>query len=329
MDAFTFLAGSPSAVSPVYALVGDERFLKHQVLRRIETLLAGGENSDLDRTIHSDDAAWAEVHDDLHTISFWGTLRLVVVQDADKFVTQHRKRLEQYVARPSSAGILVLDVKNWPKTTLLAKAVPDAATIHCDPLKPQSLSAWCRKWTQERHGKRLSAAAATLLVEMVGSEMGLLAQEIAKLSTYVGNRESIETQDVDRLVGQSRVETVWKMLDALAEGQPAQAFAALEHLLHQGQEPLAILAAMSWQLRRLAQAARLLELGQPLDAALGQAGIPPFNRPRAGVQLRRLGPRGRKIFDWLIETDLAMKSTDALPPRLMLERLLVLLGPAA
>ena len=40
------------------------------------------------------------------------------------------------------------------------------------------------------HGKQLVAAAARLLVELVGAEMGLLDQELAKLAAYVGERQA-------------------------------------------------------------------------------------------------------------------------------------------
>ena len=40
-----------------------------------------------------------------------------------------------------------------------------------------------------------------MLVELIGPEMGLLDQELLKLSIYVGDRPKIEQADVDRLVG--------------------------------------------------------------------------------------------------------------------------------
>ena len=53
-------------------------------------------------------------------------------------------------------------------------------------------------------------AAANLLVELVGLEIGILASELEKLAVYAGESKRIERADVARMVGAGRVETVWK-----------------------------------------------------------------------------------------------------------------------
>src|SRR5205085_2744898 len=112
--------------------------------------------------------------------------------------------------------------------------------------------------------------AAALLVELIGPEMGLLDQELLKLTSYVGDRKRIDVQDVDTLVGRSRAENTWKIFDAIGAGQTREALAILDRLLDQGDDPHRLLGAFSSQLRRLAQASRLAKLGRPLMVALEQ-----------------------------------------------------------
>src|SRR5262249_15441387 len=68
------------------------------------------------------------------------------------------------------------------------------------------------------HGmpKQLTQAGARLLVDLVGTEMGQLDQELTKLAVYVGNASRIDTPDVDQLVGNSRAANTFKILDAIA-----------------------------------------------------------------------------------------------------------------
>jgi DNA polymerase-3 subunit delta len=88
-----------------------------------------------------------------------------------------------------------------------------------------------------------------------------------------------------------------------------------------------VLGAFSWQLRRLAQAARIHRAGKPLAAAIEAAGFQPWARDRVEKQLRHLGRRRLdRVYDWLLEADLAMKSSGALPERIVLERLVVRLA---
>jgi DNA polymerase-3 subunit delta len=330
MDAWTFIEqtkrGDPQ---PVYVLVGEERFLQRLALETIRDLVFRDNPNDLAYSAYEGDVAkWADVGDELQTLPFLSSRRLVVVQEADGFVTRFREALEKYVQRPSRSGVLVLVVRTWRSNTRLAKLIPDKATIKCEALPAYRLPAWCVQWAS-RYGKQLTAPAAQLLVEFVGAEMGVLDQELAKLASYVGNASTIEPKDVDALVGHSRVETAWQMLEALGEGKLAAALATLHHLLDQGEEPVAILGAVSWQLRRLAQVAQLQRQGVALPTAMSRVGVPPFAQKRMEEQLRRLGPRAQKLYDWLLEADLGLKTSGGLSPPMVLERLLMRLAGAA
>jgi DNA polymerase-3 subunit delta len=157
--------------------------------------------------------------------------------------------------------------------------------------------------------------------------MGLLDQEVAKLAVYVGDAPAVTRDDVDKLVGRSRAAETFRIFDAIGAGRPADALAILARLFEQGEDPLQLLGAFSWQLRRLAQVSRHARLGKSLTSALEEAGVPPFARTGVEQQLRHLGRRRLdRLYDWLLEADLAMKSSGALPPRVLLERLVVRLA---
>jgi DNA polymerase-3 subunit delta len=329
MDSFTFLerAGS-SRPQPVHVVYGDEDFLRRRVLEALRTLVLGADDGAFGLSTHAGDkATFAAVHEDLLTVPFLGERRLVIVENADPFVTRSRAALEKYVAQPAAHATLVLDVRSWPSNTKLAKLVPDGATIVCKAPQPYKLPEWCASWAAEQHGKQLTGPAARLLVDLVGADMGLLDQELTKLAIYVGEAERIDVGDVDKLVGSSRAENTWKIFDAIAAGQAAEALAILGRSLDQGEEPIRILGAFSLQLRRLAQATRLCEQRRPLSVALEQVGIPPFGRKSGEQLLRHLGRRrADRLFDCLLEMDLGLKGSSPLPARMLLERLVVQLA---
>jgi DNA polymerase-3 subunit delta len=329
MDSLAFLQGAARAKpQPIYVLHGDEHFLKRRVLLALRALVLGDDDGGVGLSSYEGDrATYAAVHDELETLPFLGSRRLVVVDRADPFVTRERDRLGKYFAEPSAIGVLVLDVQSWPATTRLAKLLPDAGTIACKAPPSPQLPDWCIEWCKAQHGKALAVPAARLLVDLVGADMGRLDQELAKLAVYVGGVGRIEAADVDQLVGNSRAENTWKIFDLIGAGQVGEALALLDRLLDQGEEPLRLLGAFSMQLRRLVQVARLCGQGVSTAAALEQAGVPPFGRRGAEQQLRHLGRRRLdQVHDWLLEADLAMKSTDHLPPRVLLERLVVQLA---
>jgi DNA polymerase-3 subunit delta len=329
MDVFAFLERPPASPQPVYVLHGDEDFLKRQALGAIKKLVLGeGDDAFAFSTHAGDRASYADVRDELDTVPFLCPRRLVVVENADPFVTQWRSLLEKYVGQPSQRGVLVLDVRTWPATTRLAKQVPASATLVCKAPALHRLPAWCTAWAQSQYGKQLTPAAAQLLVDLVGAEMGQLDQELNKLAIYVGKGPRIDVAEVDQLVGRSRAAEVFKIFDALGSGNTAAALAILQRLFDQGNDPVAILSGpFSWHLRRLAQAARLARHGLTLAAALERVGVPPFGRASCEQQLRRLGPRrAGQLYDWLLEADLGLKGSSQLSPRTLLERLIIRLA---
>src|SRR5437867_3741329 len=125
MDGLAFLEragrGQPK---PVYVLTGDEDFVKRQVLAALRRQVLGEEADGFGLSAYpGDKAVWAVVHDELETLPFGGSRRLVVVENADPFVTRHRTALERYLAKPAATGVLVLDVRSWPSNTRLAKLI--------------------------------------------------------------------------------------------------------------------------------------------------------------------------------------------------------------
>jgi DNA polymerase-3 subunit delta len=332
MDALTFLErADKTRPLSFYVVHGDEVFLERLVLQTLRKLVLGdAEDAFGVSTFPGDKAEWATVLDEVRTLPFLGPRRLVIVEQADSFVSRERARLEKFVATLDSnplPGVLVLSVQTWAANTKLAKAVPDNRTIVCKTPSTTQLPEWCMKWCAAQYGKQLAGTAARLLVDLVGPQMGLLDQELSKLAAYAGSAGRIDAPDVDHLVGQSRTENTWKIFDLIGEAKPGEAVAFLDRLLDQGEEPIRLLGAFSMQLRRVAQAARLCVQGVALSEALERAQVPPFGRRSAEKQLRHLGKqRLNQIFDWLLAADMGLKGSSQLPPRLLLERLVVQLA---
>lgn len=330
MDALAFLGAAPADAGPLYVLAGDETFLKRQCLYAIRRRALGAD-ADADEQAVSlfagDKATLAEVFDELDTLPFFFRRRLVVVDNADPFVTRYRAELEKKVGHLPATGTLVLDVKSWPANTRLARLVETAATIVCKAPAAYRMAPWCTEWAKAHYGKQLPAPAAALLVDLVGPEMGLLDQELQKLATYVGDRARIDQPDVDRLVGNNREQNTFKIFEAMAAGDVKEALAILHRLFAQGDDPQRILGAFGMQLRRLAQAYRLTGQGMTPGAALERAGVPPFAVKGAEQQMRHLGRRRLdRLYDGLLQLQLDLRGNSTLPPRTLLERFLIRLA---
>lgn len=328
----------PSAC--VIAITGDDAYLKSSVLIALRRQILGGEEGEFSlTTLAGRDAHFRDLLDSLASVSLFGRgRRMVVVEEADPFVSQFRQELEEYVARPFRSGVLVLEVKTWPSNTRLAKAVAAAGvTIECKPPNERQSKSWLSQRAKTAHDVRLEAAAADALLELLPPELGILEQELAKLALLVGENRAIDAQLVRDNVGGWRTRTTWEMIDAAADGRAAVALAELDRLISAGEKPHGLLPQMSSSLRRFALAAGQIEAAEadrrrlPLRDALAQAGVPPFKLSDAERQLRQIGRhRARELTGWLLAADLAIKGHNSADDRarMELERLIVRLAPS-
>lgn len=330
MLAFEFLRKTPpSAAKPVYAVFGDDPYLRREA---IDLIVRAALGPDPDTTavnrLAGDRAELADVLDELRTLPFLSKRRLVIVENADPFITAHRAELEAYVEHPSATGTLVLVPKTWPSNTRLAKAVTKVGeSIDCKAPREAELPDWLIRLAKDQENATLDPDAARLLVELVGPEVGLLASEVGKLATYVGKSAKIRRQDVAQMVGAGRVETIWRVLDAATTGKAASALDDLDRLLTSGEHPVGLLAAMSASLRKLHHAGALRAARRDLADACREAGMPPFAVEQTRKQHAHLGPRRVDALPaMLLRADLDLKGGSQLEPRVVLERFLLTLA---
>lgn len=338
LHAIDYLAEKPHAATPPFcALFGDEPFLKGLVLAEMRREVLGGQEAEFALTrFDGRSAEWRTVSDELLTVGlFGGGQRLVVVDDADDFVSEHRGHLEDYVTRPSRTGRLIVIVESWPSNTRLAKhTAANGLAVECKAPPEARLIKWLSTLARERHGARLEREAAESLVEIVGPELGLIDQELAKLAAS-STGSPIGAELVKQLVGGWRVKTAWDMLDAAVEGRTRDALVELDRLLLSGENQIAILGQIAATLRRFAAATRFVEQSESsggranLRQALEIAGVKPFVMQKTEAQLRRLGRhRAGSIYRWLLDADLALKGTSSAPARArtVLEQLVIRLS---
>jgi DNA polymerase III subunit delta len=332
--AFDYLA-APATHKPagVVAAFGDEPFLTRLVLNALRRQVIG---DDADVPVATYDCAdkmpdWRDVADELSTASLFGggKPRLVILERADSFVSANRQRLEDYVARPRTSGVLVLDLDEWPANTRLYKAL-DQSGLQIDCRPPQkkgksrdideaAINKWISAWAKSQHGIQLPLDAAQHLLDLTGPVFGLLDQNLAKLALLVPAGAKVSADDVQKIVGGWRSKTTWDLVDAAAAGETADALAQLDRLLHAGEHPLALVGSLSWSLRRYAAATRIFEQAElagrkmALREALSQAGIRDWPLGSLAATEKRLMQLGRKraghLYRWLLDLDLSLKGT--------------------
>ena len=107
LHAFDYLSAiDDHAPQPVNVVFGDESFLKRHVLSNLKKQALGTSDADFSLTVfEGKQAELADVLDELSTMAmFGGSSRLVLIEEADDFVSRYRPELEDYVGAPRPTG---------------------------------------------------------------------------------------------------------------------------------------------------------------------------------------------------------------------------------
>ena len=157
----------------------------------------------------------ASVFDELRGFSLLGQYKLVVVNEAEGFVTANRKLLERYAAAPVDHATLVLCCGRWHKGGLDKLIEKVGCIVSCTAATAPEAVRWVSERAAAVHGRRIGGPAASLLVERVGSDLGRLDQELAKLTVMGDPSSPIDKAMVEQLVGRSSDEDAWAVQEAV------------------------------------------------------------------------------------------------------------------
>jgi DNA polymerase-3 subunit delta len=322
---------APGSRPPAYAIFGKEEFLKRRALSGLMDRLLGPHRESLAVAEFEGGACTlAEVLDECRTASLLAPTRVVCVREADEFVSAHREALERYLKAPSTTGVLILVCQTWDKKTRLYKLVESlGGNIACETPDPRALPGWLAQHAKSTYACTLPPDAARRLADLTGPALGQLDMELGKLATYIAPRTVIAVEDVDQLVGATRVELVFRITDAIAARDAKRALEVWDQIIsgEKGGQYRAI-GGLAYGLRRLAEAKRLMAKGLPAAEAARRAGI--FQPPEVlRRQLERFSlAQWRGHLVKLLRIDAGSKRGLGTPQALV-ERLIVELAAAS
>lgn len=243
---------------PVYAVVGHDRLLRNDAVAAILEHLEKDSDALGPTRVNGPEAELAEVLDDVRTVSLLGSRRIVIVDDADPFITEYRPSLERYCAGAWEGGSLILLCSSLPKNTRLYKIIAEkGSVISCESPKGRALLPWMQSRARTKYGKRLGPDGAQRLREQLGDEPGILDAELSKLAAYVGDRPEITPADINALTGHHREEKVFGVIDAMLSGNAQAALRDWEQVWATDRAaPGRAIAGLAWAVRRLLDAHR-------------------------------------------------------------------------
>jgi DNA polymerase-3 subunit delta len=313
---------------PIYVIAGKETSL---VNARCEELLAEllepEQRSMALFVAESDKVSVAQVLDELRTLPFLSDKRVVLLKDADNFVSNNREVLEAYFDKPCDSSVLVMTLGSFPSNTRLAKKLKFVGELIVpEQPKPWQLPPRLHQYATEAHGKKLMPEAAELLIVLTGDQLPRLYSEIDKLALFAADKKNISVGDVESLIGQGRVFGIFNVIDAVIQGDAAAALQRLRLAFAEDRSAeYTFVGAFAYHLRRMFSARALLDKGVKPPQIAGKLriwhGKDAFFAQLNRASLRKLGA----LIEELARTDFAIK-TGLAGPRTAAEQLVLKLA---
>lgn len=292
-------------LKPVYALVGGDLFLHLQGVKDIAAQApADHQRADFD----GETASAAEVIDELRSFAMFSTTKLVVVRNADDLITRFRDALENYVAKPAAHSVLVLRCGSLPSNQRIYKLIAASGRIiDCNP--PRDLPRWIMDRARTAHNMQIGDVEARLLAEMIGSDLGRLDNELARLALQYDGKP--QAADISRSVVFQREQEMWEMTNEVHAGNVAAALKRWRQLLDA--DPSAEFRAFTWLTMWLEKARRAMVMrgrGRSDNDIAAELKIwPASRRPDFFRTVNALGEQNiARLIALLAELDLRSKS---------------------
>jgi len=248
-------------ISPVYIFTGDQTFLMDEAVSELKRTVLGTSVDFNFSLFYGDSASAKEIVDTARTYPMLSQMRLVIVKNAYRLPESELRSLDSYISSPSPSTCLILVVEEEKDLALQNKksvVYVDFALDTKDISKQIILEA-------RKLGCEITKEAVETLISLVGDNLQDIHRELGKLALFVGNKNKISAEDVERLTEKEQFEDVFQLVNAIAEKNKKKALNALLDLEATKEEPLVILNKISWRFRSIWRAKELIDKNTPQD----------------------------------------------------------------
>lgn len=260
----------------IYVFAGDDEFaLDESAKGLIKILLKPGEEVFGLETIdaRSDNAQQAvdalkKCREALGTVAFLGSGRVVWLRNVNFLSkTQVGRAKDAVAAVDGFAGFLKGGLPSGNKLIVTASSFDPAGALYkvCvgqdaqiavgeSSAKPYQLAARARATATraaQSAGLVMSNDVLNAFVEKAGSDSRFIANEIEKLSLFLGTRKTVTGEDIRAVTSGGKEVATWDLEDAVCNGDLPTALVLLRQLLLEGAFPVALLMSLERRFNHL------------------------------------------------------------------------------
>ncbi|MFZ0704533.1 MAG: DNA polymerase III subunit delta, partial [Candidatus Korobacteraceae bacterium] len=332
-----------------YVFIGDEAFFRKKCREAILQHLVPEDVREL--SLYDMDLAEVdlrEVLDRARTPSLMAPFQVFFIRGVKNLYGRGKhdeefKAIEEYFANPNPDAMLVFvadhisipaDVRRMDMTDKERyERIRETLGEYCQVLELARVEegdavSWAIE-SANAQGVKLDPDAARELVDSLGGDMMMIANELEKLALFVGEKKRIGLGDVETMVLAAKQRSFYELTDAISARDRARALEVLDAILSSGDGDEAAIGHLYMLSRTFKQMLVIFERNVRDSRALWQAlwqgfRLPPFAAEDVIRQARRYKSRREltSAIRKVARADLALRS-NAVSKRLVLENLVL------
>ncbi|MCA1031819.1 DNA polymerase III subunit delta [Bacillus timonensis] len=306
--------------SSIYLLYGTENFLINETKELIVNGILPEEERDFNLSQYDLEETAIEVAlEDAETLPFMGEKRVIIVKnpyfltaEKGKEKVEHNiQKLEEYIKAPSpySHFIIIAPYEKLDERKKITKLLKkEAETVETNSLSDSDLRLWINERTTINQ-VTISNAAVQKLLQLTGSNLMVITNEVDKLSLYVGQYGEIDEEVVRLLVARSLEQNIFELIEHAVNRKLSEALRIFYDLLNQNEEPIKILSLLASQFRLIYGVKELSQKGYGQQQIATTLKVHPFRVKLAAGQAKMFSSKElTNIIEQLAEADFDMKN---------------------
>ena len=226
----------------LYWITASNDYLERELFKAISDKINPGSNS-----FDQIDLSQVDPNDFRFIVSSGSLLtggKVIIVTDANKIKAERGKQIVEALNDICPTNVVIFRDESISGATSLGKFLSSKATVIDEAgLNNKLVLGWAKK-RFENYNCQVTDEALAILVERTLCDLTLLAQEIEKISLYVGQTKSVTPADITQTTKERTEIIIFQVLDELASKQTAKGIKLVHKIVANGEPPERLIAML-------------------------------------------------------------------------------------
>ncbi|SCS24989.1 DNA polymerase III subunit delta [Staphylococcus caeli] len=262
----------------------------------------------------------APIIEETLTMPFFSDKKVVLVQNAYLFtgekppkdVNHNIDQLIEFIEKYDGDTLLIFEVyhsKLDERKKLVKTLKKNTQLKKIEQMSEEEIKQWIKKQLHENY-KDIKQDALDLFLELTGINFNIVKQELEKVILYLGDRSTINKQDIHQIVNRSLEQNVFLLTEYIQKNKKVKAIQLVKDLIAMKEEPIKLLALITSNYRLFYQCKILNQKGYSGQQIAKTINVHPYRVKLALNQARNYQLENLlNIIDTCAETDYKLKSS--------------------